>query len=383
MPEVRLESVTKRFGETVALDNISLKIAEGELFFLLGPSGCGKTTCLRVVAGLYTPDAGRLYFGEREVTNLPPFLRNTGMVFQNYALFPHLTVEKNVEYGLRVRRVSAQERKRKVQRALEMVRMAGTEKKLPHQLSGGQQQRVALARALVIEPDVLLLDEPLSNLDAKLRIEMREEIRRIHRESGVTAIYVTHDQKEALSTADRLAVMRNGKIEQVGTPFEVYRHPQNPFVASFIGETNFLPCEVIRNRGDETQLFSEWGALVAATAQKHFREGEKVIVSVRPEALTLREERVPPPASVTSEAPNRLRGKIMSVIYLGDHVQYTLQLHPPYQLKCTLTNPAHVSALPVGTEVTVEFRPEDVSVFAVGTNDDDFSLEKLPSYMLR
>ena len=237
MVGVTIENVTKRFGDVAAVEGVTLEIARGELFFLLGPSGCGKTTLLRMVAGFYTPDVGRIVFDDRDVTNVPPHKRNTGMVFQNYALWPHLTVEENVAYGLDVRDVSASERKDRVAKALETVRMQRYAGRSPNQLSGGQQQRVALARALVIEPDAVLLDEPLSNLDAKLRLEMREEIKRIHETIGITMIYVTHDQKEALSMADRLAVMKDGRVCQTGDPRAIYNHPRSAFVAGFIGET--------------------------------------------------------------------------------------------------------------------------------------------------
>ncbi|MFQ6099185.1 MAG: ABC transporter ATP-binding protein, partial [Armatimonadota bacterium] len=240
MVSVHLRSVTKRFGDKEAVADATLDIETGELFFLLGPSGCGKTTCLRIVAGFYEPDEGDVLFDDRPMSGVPAHKRNTGMVFQNYALWPHMTVYENVEYGLNVRGLGRDERRERVISALRAVHMSEQAEMRPNQLSGGQQQRIALARALVIEPDVLLLDEPLSNLDARLRLQMREEIRRIHREVGITAIYVTHDQEEALSMADRLAVMNDGRIEQVGTPREVYTRPANEFVAGFIGDTNFI-----------------------------------------------------------------------------------------------------------------------------------------------
>ena len=240
MIELHLKNVSKLFGETRAVDSITLDVKKGELFFFLGPSGCGKTTCLRTIAGFYQPDEGELYFDDKLMNNIPPHKRNIGMVFQNYALWPHMTVYENVEYGLNVRKVPVDDKKKKIQEVLEIVQMDRYATRNPNQLSGGQQQRIALARALVIEPDILLLDEPLSNLDAKLRLEMRHEIKRIHSEAGITSVYVTHDQKEALSLADRAAVMRDGKIVQIGTPREIYNLPANKFVADFIGETNFV-----------------------------------------------------------------------------------------------------------------------------------------------
>ncbi|HID07008.1 MAG TPA: ABC transporter ATP-binding protein, partial [Armatimonadetes bacterium] len=225
MVGVKLKDVTKRFGTTIAVNTVSLDVNRGELFFLLGPSGCGKTTLLRLIAGFVEPDAGEIWFDGRLMNNVPAHLRNAAMVFQNYALFPHMTVWENVAYGLRLRNLSKREQAERIRWALELVRMSEFKDRYPGQLSGGQQQRIALARALIVQPDVLLLDEPLSNLDARLRAEMRREIKRIHRQLRITTIYVTHDQKEALSMADRIAVMRNGCVEQVGTPRELYYHP--------------------------------------------------------------------------------------------------------------------------------------------------------------
>ncbi|HVU38773.1 MAG TPA: ABC transporter ATP-binding protein, partial [Opitutales bacterium] len=237
MVAVRLENVTKRFGAVTALDRVTLDIAAGELFFLLGPSAAGKTTLLRCLAGLETPDEGRILFGGEDVTRVEPHLRQTGMVFQNYALWPHLNVADNVGFGLKQQRCPRDEIAERVTAALAAVRLEGQENTRIHQLSGGQQQRVALARALVTQPRCLLLDEPLSNLDARLRHELRGEIRRVCKESGLTAIYVTHDQKEALALADRIAVLAAGRIRQVGAPREIYRRPCDRFVADFIGET--------------------------------------------------------------------------------------------------------------------------------------------------
>ncbi|HOK78989.1 MAG TPA: ABC transporter ATP-binding protein, partial [Verrucomicrobiota bacterium] len=232
---ISLRGISKRFGNLKALECVSLDVADRELFFLLGPSGCGKTTLLRIVAGFTQPDAGEVWFGDRCLNGVPPHKRNTGMVFQNYALWPHMTVAENVAYGLEVRGFKRDERDRLVNEALQTVRLESVADRRPSELSGGQQQRVALARALVIRPDVLLLDEPLSNLDARLRLELREEIRRIHDQTHITTLYVTHDQKESLSMADRIAVMRSGMVEQVGAPRAVYSKPATRFVADFIG----------------------------------------------------------------------------------------------------------------------------------------------------
>ncbi len=284
MLSVTFDNVTKRFDKTVAVSELSLEIKPGELFFMLGPSGCGKTTCLRMVAGFAQPDGGTLRFGERVMNNVAPHQRNAGMVFQNYALWPHLTVQGNVEYGLRVRKIDTASREKRVNEALEMVRLNNLGNRYPSQLSGGQQQRVALARALVIRPDVLLLDEPLSNLDAQLRLEMRREIKRLHEETGTTALYVTHDQEEALSIADRIAVLRDGVLQQVGTPRELYRAPATRFVAEFIGETNFLPGLIESADAQFLQVSTPAGILRAAKPEGDFAKGQNVWCSIRPEA---------------------------------------------------------------------------------------------------
>ena len=247
---ISFQNVSKSYGDLLVVDDLSLEIAAGELFFLLGPSGCGKTTLLRCLAGFLIPESGRIFIGDRDVTNLPPSRRDTGMVFQSYALWPHLTVWENVAFGLEVRKMPKAEKEGRVEEALAIVRMADLGRQKPNQLSGGQQQRVALARALVVQPTCLLLDEPLSNLDAKLRLEMRREIRRICKKAGLTAVYVTHDQKEALSTADRLAVLHNGRIQDRGPPDKVYRRPVNRFVAQFLGETNFFDGQITAMNAD-------------------------------------------------------------------------------------------------------------------------------------
>ena len=298
---ISIRNLLKRFGATTALDGIDLEIAPGELFFLLGPSGCGKTTLLRHVAGFYEPDAGSISIGGEDVTHVPPHKRDTGMVFQSYALWPHMTIAENVAFGLRMRKVPKPETDARVRAALAAVKMEDKASRKPNQLSGGQQQRVALARALVVQPRCLLLDEPLSNLDAKLRLEMRLEIRRICKEAGLTAVYVTHDQKEALSIADRLAVMRNGRLEQVGAPLEVYRRPKNRFVASFIGETNFLPPD----------FFGAQASFPGAAA-----------LSVRPETVRFGA----PPAGVPAL---RFRGTVHGTVYLGETAEHLLDTGVP------------------------------------------------------
>ncbi|MBM3215682.1 ABC transporter ATP-binding protein, partial [Candidatus Poribacteria bacterium] len=279
---------------------------------------------------------------------VPPHRRNTGMVFQNYALWPHMTVYQNVEYGLNVRKVSTPEKRRCVAQALEVVQMEGYAQRTANQLSGGQQQRVALARALVIEPDVLLLDEPLSNLDAKLRLEMRLEIKRIHAESGITAIYVTHDQKEALSLADRLAVMRDGKIVQVGSPREVYNHPANPFVADFIGETNFLSGRVTDADSGGIRVETPVGAIVCE--RTGMAVGEEVTLSIRPEAVEI--------ASPGPGKPNQLAATVVRTTYLGNVEEFELELADKTPVRALSHNPGLADAHP-GDRVTVTFDPSD------------------------
>lgn len=306
---ISIRDLVKNFGATQALNHVSLEIEPGELFFLLGPSGCGKTTLLRHIAGFYKPDHGTILIGGDDVTGVPPYKRDTGMVFQSYALWPHMTIAENVAFGLQMRKLPKAETDRRVLKALEAVKMEGRAKSKPNQLSGGQQQRIALARALVVEPRCLLLDEPLSNLDAKLRLEMRAEIRRICKETGLTAVYVTHDQKEALSIADRLAVMRDGVIEQIGAPLEVYRRPANTFTASFIGETNFLSPDFFGKSYD------------AGMAQK---------LSVRPEAIHFGEP-------TDADAALRFEGVLHGTVYLGETAQHLMNVTAPDGSIITMT----------------------------------------------
>ena len=291
MVRIKTVNIVKRFGNFVALRGISLDIRDGEFFTILGPSGCGKTTFLRSIAGFELVDEGKIFFDDEDVTYLPPHKRNTGMVFQNYALWPHMTVYDNIAYGLKVRKVPKEEIDRRVKEVLKMVHLEGMEKRTPHQLSGGQQQRVALARALVINPRVLLLDEPLSNLDAKLRLEMRAELKRLQKQLGITAIYVTHDQEEAMSISDRLAVMDIGVVKQVGTPEDIYNRPSDPFVANFIGQGTFIKGEVLEIHNDKLLIELEGGLgkiyAVPSDPTNVPKEGETVLVTIRPENFEL------------------------------------------------------------------------------------------------
>src|SRR3954466_9633275 len=280
MTSVRLQQIAKRFGDTIALQGVDLEIKAGELFFLLGPSGCGNSTLLRIVAGLLAPTTGKIFFNDRDVTDLGTEKRNAVMCFQSYALWPHMTVEENVRFGLEVRKVLKLEQATRVTEAIRQVQLDALAKRKPNELSGGQQQRVALARALVVHPDCLLLDEPLSNLDARLRLDMRGEIRRICRAAGLTAIYVTHDQKEALSIADRMAVLNKGKVEQIGRPQDLYLRPGNLFVAGFMGETNLIPATVREAVEGRVELDTAIGPLVSCVTPEAVARGDAVTLSL-------------------------------------------------------------------------------------------------------
>jgi iron(III) transport system ATP-binding protein len=355
MTAIRIQDVRKLFGTTVAVDGVTLRVESGELFFLLGPSGCGKTTLLRMLAGFIAPDGGDLYFDDQRVTLLPPRARDAGMVFQTYALWPHLTVAKNVAYGLDVRGVKRAEAERRVADVLKLVRMDGYGDRRPNQLSGGQQQRVALARALVVRPRVLLLDEPLSNLDARLRDEMREEVRRLHRETGLTMVYVTHDQKEALALADRLAVMDRGRLVQVGGPAEVYDRPANRFVAGFLGDSNFVPGTIRSADGASCVVDTALGQLVGVAPEDRPAEGKAVVCSLRPEALAL--------VAGPEGGPNHIGATVEQVAFLGELVQLRVVAAGPTTLLVTCL-PRAASGLKPGDRVTLHAAPEQVVLLA-------------------
>ncbi len=318
MISIEVAKLTKSFGETIALDDVDLKIEPGELFFLLGPSGCGKTTLLRSLAGFNVPEKGDILFGSDRVNAVPPHKRNTGMVFQSYALWPHMTVHENVAFGLKEQKLPKDEVKLRTAEALEAVRMADYAERKPNQLSGGQQQRIALARALVVRPRCLLLDEPLSNLDAKLRNEMRLEIRRVCKDFKLTTVYVTHDQKEALSVADRLAILDQGKVLQVGSPQEVYRRPQSKFVANFIGEANFVKGTVLDAAGSMASIETELGVVTGtlADSSKNLEAGMTATAVIRPESLKI---------ETFQSEENCFQGKVGDATYFGEVAQYHFQ----------------------------------------------------------
>ncbi len=358
MVSVRLKDLTKRFEDIIAVNQLTLHIAEGELCTLLGPSGCGKTTTLRCIAGFYTPDDGEIFFGEKIVNPLPPFKRNTGMVFQNYALWPHMNVFNNIAYGLKVRKVDRRQMKDRVAVVLELVHLEGLEDRLPSQLSGGQQQRVALARALVIEPDVLLLDEPLSNLDAKLRVDMRTEIKKIQKRLRITTIYVTHDQEEALSISDKLVVMDQGKAQQMGPPRDIYENPENPFVADFIGIANFIKGKV-KQIDKEKQIAiieTEYELTIKATLEKGVKEDMEVLASVRPEAITVYHRGRSP------KGMNFVDGVVRLTTYLGDVARYEVETPWGSTIRADVYNPRHVHFFKEKEKVSLGFKSEDTKL---------------------
>ncbi|MGA2017431.1 MAG: ABC transporter ATP-binding protein [Opitutaceae bacterium] len=353
MMSIRVEKLTKRFGDVTALRGLDLAVRPAELFFLLGPSGCGKTTLLRCLAGFYIPEEGSIFFGDDDVTRLAPHKRNTGMMFQSYALWPHMSVAQNVAFGLEERRLPGAEIRTKVGEALESVHMGAYAGRRPNELSGGQQQRVALARALVIRPRCLLLDEPLSNLDARLRLEMRMEIRRICKEFKLTTVYVTHDQKEALSVSDRMAILDGGRILQVGSPQDVYRRPASRTVADFVGETNFIEGRLLSASGGRARAATAVGELdgVLGDPASQPAPGAAVTVSVRPECWTISGDR---------PAQNAVRGRIGKSVYLGENAQSDI-VSGETTLKSLELNPRFVDRPDAG-ELYAGARSDDVVV---------------------
>lgn len=350
---VVFDHVSKYFGNVQALRDVSITIPDGELFFLLGPSGCGKTTLLRCLGGFETPSAGRIQLGNEDVTELPPHLRNTAMVFQGYALWPHMTVYENVSFGLTVRHVADAEREKRVAQALRAVQIQDLAQRRPGELSGGQQQRVALARTLVVEPGCLLLDEPLANLDAKLRRDMRSEIRRICKNNGLTAVYVTHDRQEALSMADRIAVMRGGSVLQIGSPHEIYQRPVDTFVASFMGETNFIPGTVKHVEPGLAVVDTLFGEFGSSAPGKGLARGQAVSLSLRPEAIQR-----------GTDLQNTFRGKVETTTYMGELSEHSVRIHDSLSVKMYEINVR--GRVEPGAELELHVDPEDVVVLPAG-----------------
>jgi putative spermidine/putrescine transport system ATP-binding protein len=357
MARVELQNLSKSYGGAPAVADVSLDIAQGELVALLGPSGCGKTTTLRMIAGFIPATSGRVLIGGRDVTHLPPYRRDTGMVFQGYALFPHMSVAENVAFGLEMRRVAKAEIARRVAEALRLVRLEGLGARLPSELSGGQQQRVALARALVVNPAVFLLDEPLSNLDAKLRHEVRIEIRQLQQRLGLTTIFVTHDQEEALTLADRLVLMNRGAIQQIGSPADLYNRPANLFVADFIGKAN-----VIRGRLAEPGIFASAGGMAVRCATA--THGDGAVAGGSAAALVLRPERIALAVDPRAGDANAIAGRIERLTYLGPLTEYLVRCESGEALTVHGISGARGAPLAAGESVWASWPPESGLVLA-------------------
>ena len=344
--KVTIKNAEKYYGDFYALKGVSLDIEPGEFFTLLGPSGCGKTTLLRMIAGFNSIESGEICFGDRVMNSVPAHKRDIGMVFQNYAIFPHMTVADNVAYGLKAKKTPKKEIGPKVQEALELVQIANLADRKPSNLSGGQQQRVALARAFIIEPGVLLMDEPLSNLDAKLRVQMRTVIKKLQRRLGITTIYVTHDQEEALAISDRIAVMKEGVIMQVGKPSEIYNHPQNQFVAGFIGVSNFIEC-TLRGEAGPAEAVVTPHFKIPVTLNVPY--SGKATISARPEQLSFSDEGLP--------------GKILFSTFLGDFIEYEIEIESGQVLQLNEYTKDTTHIRPDGEAVHIQFDPARVGVY--------------------
>lgn len=346
---VRIENLTKIYPsggkQITAVDNVSLHIEPGEFVTLLGPSGCGKTTILRMVAGFEVPSKGDIFIGDTRVNSITPDKRDTAMVFQSYALFPHLNVFDNVSYGLKLRKIPMETIRKDVMDILHMVGLEGLENRQPNQLSGGQQQRVALARALVMKPSVLLFDEPLSNLDAKLRISMRREIRRIQKEFGITSIYVTHDQAEAMSMSDRVIIMKGGLLQQVGSPWDIYLHPNNRFVADFIGLANLIPAEMLACSGKRATVRLAEAELVVPVARTCEAKSGQVSLVIRPETVALGET-------------GHIKGEVETSVFMGAYQDYHIRIGGDISLQVIDYNPAGKRIFQAGETVGLSFNPE-------------------------
>ncbi len=351
--EVIIKDAVKRYGDFTALKGVSLDIREGEFFTLLGPSGCGKTTLLRMIAGFNSIEGGDFYFGEKRINDVAAHKRDIGMVFQNYAIFPHLTVKENVAYGLKARKTSKKDIESRVAEALELVQISHLADRKPNELSGGQQQRVALARAFVIEPSVLLMDEPLSNLDAKLRVQMRSVIKKLQRRLGITTIYVTHDQEEALAISDRIAVMKDGVIMQIGTPNEIYAKPQNPFVAGFIGVSNFLDCAVTESKNGTAQVTIQGELTIPMPVRRDYVGPAQI--SARPEQLFFSQEGMP--------------GRILFSTFLGDFIEYEVELDNGQSLIVNEYTKDTTTVHADGERVHLRFDPARISLYQADTEE--------------
>lgn len=357
---IRIQNAVKKYGDNVVIPDLSLDIKEGEFFTLLGPSGCGKTTLLRMIAGFNSIEGGDFYFGDRRINDLDPSKRNIGMVFQNYAIFPNMTVEKNVEFGLKNRNMSKEDRAVEVKKFLKLMQIEDFAERMPEKLSGGQQQRVALARALVIKPDVLLMDEPLSNLDAKLRIEMRTAIKQLQNSIGITTVYVTHDQEEAMAVSDRIAVFNHGVIQQIGTPKALYQRPANLFVANFIGHSNELEGSLTKENGQMViSVCDDYSFVLNNVKEEHCQDGVlPVKLAVRPEEWIIQEETEP-----------GIAGTIIDSIFLGLNTHYLIQLSNGKEVEAVKESEID-SILPKGKNVKLQIKSHKVNVFLEGGSEN-------------
>ena len=344
---IKIENAQKRYGDNIIIENLSLDIKQGEFFTLLGPSGCGKTTLLRMIAGFNSIEKGDFYFNEKRINDLDPAKRNIGMVFQNYAIFPHLTVEQNVEFGLKNRKVSKEEMKVETEKFLKLMQIDEYRDRMPERLSGGQQQRVALARALVIKPDVLLMDEPLSNLDAKLRVEMRTAIKEIQNSIGITTVYVTHDQEEAMAVSDRIAVMKDGEIQHLGQPKDIYQRPANLFVATFIGKTNVLNGNL---NGSILKVARKYDITLNNIKDKNIKGN--VVISIRPEEFVIDENQI----------KDGIKAFIDSSVFLGLNTHYFAHLESGEKIEIVQESKID-SIIPKDTEVYLKIKQDKINVF--------------------
>ena len=350
MAKVEIKNVVKAFGDNVVIRDFTQEFGDGQFVTLLGPSGCGKTTLLRMIAGFNSIEGGEFLFNENRINDLDPAKRNIGMVFQNYAIFPHLSVRSNVEYGLKNKKMSRADIRAQADKFLQLMQISGFADRMPDRLSGGQQQRVALARALCIEPDVLLMDEPLSNLDAKLRVEMRTIIKQIQHEVGITTVYVTHDQEEAMAVSDRIAVMNSGDIQQVATPKAIYQRPANLFVSTFIGRSNVIEAE-IRMADGSPQLVKGGYAAPIHALQTAEQKDQKIYASIRPEEVLLHKE------------PTGLSATVKDCVFLGLNTHYFLQLESGEEME-SVQESSFEQILPVGAQVHIAFNMEKVNLYS-------------------
>ncbi|MCK9191212.1 MAG: ABC transporter ATP-binding protein [Sphaerochaetaceae bacterium] len=355
---LKLVKLNKTFGngsqKVTAVNDIDLDVREGELVTLLGPSGCGKTTTLRMIAGFQTPTSGHVYIDRAEMENIPPNKRPTSMVFQNYALFPHMSVRQNISYGLEIRHLSKSEINERVDKTMESIGLTGLGDRQPRELSGGQQQRVSLARAMILEPKVLLFDEPLSNLDAKLKVSTRLEIRRIQQRVGITSVYVTHDQEEAMTISDRIVVMKNGVIQQVASPVEIYSHPRNRFVAGFIGKANFMRGNITEINGDSMMVKTLSKVVKAPYWNKDLKVGQDVIIVVRPESIVVHE--------ADEDSEGLLDGKVIHAVYFGSQIIYEIELKDKSVMNVEISDPQDNIKFQDGSDVKISLKYKSLHV---------------------